>query len=68
MKNVSEVTQQLAEVFNLLKAGTMECKDADALANVAGKLIKVNVGQLQYYDQRKETPTLPFWEQGNAGS
>lgn len=63
MKNVEELTAHLSEVFQSLKAGTIQCKDADALANVAGKLIKANVGQLQYYDQRKETPTLPFWEQ-----
>ncbi len=63
MKNVKQVTEQLADVFEKLKSGTIECKAADALANVAGKLIKVNLGQLQYYDQRKETPVLDFWAQ-----
>lgn len=62
MKNVQELTKQLSDVFEKLKAGEIECKNADALANVAGKMIKVNIGQLQYYDQRKETPALPFWE------
>jgi len=63
MKNVKELTSELSDVFAKLKAGAIECKDADALANVAGKLIKANVGQLTYYEQRKETPTLPFWEE-----
>lgn len=63
MNNVQALTEELADVFQKLKAGTLEVKAADALANVAGKLIKVNLGQLQYYDQRKETPHLQFWEQ-----
>lgn len=62
MKNAQDLTNELADVFAKLKAGEIECKNADALANLAGKLIKVNVGQLAYYDQRKETPPLPFWE------
>ena len=63
MKNVTEVTIELADVFKKLKAGEIECKDADALANVAGKLIKVNLGQVQYYAQREEMPELPFWQE-----
>lgn len=61
MKNVKEVTNQLSDVFNKLMAGEIDCKTADALANVSGKLIKVNLGQLQYFDLRKEKPELSFW-------
>jgi hypothetical protein len=63
VKNVQEVTAQLSDVFAKLKAGELDCKNADALANVAGKLIKVNLGQLQYYELRKEQPDLSFWTQ-----
>ena len=62
MKNVQALTEELDGVFQKLKGGEMDVKVADALANVAGKMLKANLGQLQYYDQRKETPNLPFWE------
>lgn len=62
MKTIEVLTAELSEVFALLKSGEIETKNAEALANIAGKLIKGNLGQLQYYDQRKETPQLPFWE------
>jgi hypothetical protein len=65
MKNVQEMTAGLSEVFEQLKAGAIEVKAADALANVAGKMIKANLGQLAYYEQRKEQPKLTFFEQMN---
>lgn len=66
MKNVNEMNRELSSVFAMLKEGSIEVKAADALANIAGKMIKANLGQLAYYEQRKETPSLPFFEQPAA--
>lgn len=63
MNNVKELTAQLSEVFAQTKAGTMDVKQAESLANIAGKMIKANLGQLSYYELRKESPSLPFWEE-----
>lgn len=63
LTNVKSTTAALSDVFELLKAGKIGHKEADSLANVAGKLIKVNLGQLQYYELRKEAPSLPFWQE-----
>jgi hypothetical protein len=61
MNNVQALTTELSDVFEKLKKSELDVAQADALANVAGKIIKANLGQLAYYDQRKETPHLPFW-------
>jgi hypothetical protein len=61
MNTVENLTTHLSDVFEKLLKNELEVKQADALANVAGKIIKANLGQLAYYDQRKETPHLPFW-------
>ena len=63
MNTIQQVTEKLAKAFDDLSADTIDPTKADALANIAGKLIKANLGQLSYYDQRKSTPVLPFWEE-----
>lgn len=60
MKNVTELRDQLAEVFTELRAGTIKHKDVAELANVAGKMINSAKIQLDYYTQRKEKPAIPF--------
>lgn len=39
MKNAEELRDQLSAVFQELKAGTLEHKTVDSLANLAGKMI-----------------------------
>jgi hypothetical protein len=63
MNSINVLNLELSDVFHKLKGGEMEVKTADALANIAGKMIKGQLGQLAYYEQRKETPQIPFWEQ-----
>lgn len=63
MKNAQDLTSQLAEVFKMTKEGSMDVKQAESLANIAGKMIKANLGQISYYQLREEAPTLPFWQQ-----
>lgn len=60
MKNVKELIDELSSVFEDLKAGSIERKDADALANLAGKMIGASKVQIEYYALRKEAPTIEF--------
>lgn len=60
MKTVTTLRDELAEVFDQLKSGTIKPKDAGELANVAGKMINSAKVQLEYYALRKETPNIPF--------
>ena len=60
MKNVTELRDQLAEVFAGLRNGSVKHKDAAELANLAGKMINSAKVQLEYYTLRQEKPTVPF--------
>ncbi|MCK9386069.1 MAG: hypothetical protein M0Q15_15780 [Nevskia sp.] len=60
MKNVEELRNELADVFEKLKAGEMKHKDAAELANLAGKMISSAKVQVEYYALRKETPSIGF--------
>lgn len=60
MQNVTQLRDQLSEVFADLRAGNIEYKNAAELANLAGKMISSAKTQLEYYAQREETPNIPF--------
>ena len=62
MKNVQELIAQLSQVFQSLKAGEIKHKDADTLANIAGKMINATKVQVEYYALRKEAPVIKFLE------
>lgn len=66
MNSIEQVTRKLAKAFDDLEKDAIDPTKADALANIAGKSIKANLGQLKYYDQRKSTPVLQFWESENS--
>jgi hypothetical protein len=68
MQNVTELRNQLAEVFADLRAGNIEHKNAAELANLAGKMINSAKTQLEYYAQREETPNIPFLSESNNGN
>lgn len=63
MKNVQELIDQLSQVFASLKAGEIKHKDADTLANLAGKMINATKVQVEYYALRKEAPKIKFLDQ-----
>lgn len=63
MKNVQELIDQLSQVFQSLKAGDIKHKDADTLANLAGKMINATKVQVEYYSLRKEAPRIAFLQQ-----
>lgn len=60
MKNVTELRDQLSQVFYELRNNTVKHTDAAELANIAGKMINSAKVQLEYYALRKESPTIPF--------
>ena len=60
MKNVTQLRNELADVFDQLNAGLIKPKEAGELTNVAGKMINSAKVQLEYYALRKETPTIDF--------
>lgn len=60
MKNVSELRDQLSQVFAELRSGAIKAKDAAELANIAGKLINSAKVQIEYHSLRKDKPNIPF--------
>jgi hypothetical protein len=60
MKNVSELRDQLSQVFADLRGGTIKHTDASELANIAGKMINSAKVQLDYYGHTKNTNNIPF--------
>jgi hypothetical protein len=62
MKTVTQLRNELADVFDQLMAGALKPKEAGELANVAGKMINSAKVQLEYYALRKETPSIKFLE------
>jgi hypothetical protein len=63
MKNITELRDQLAEVFTDLRNGTVEAKSASELANLAGKMINSTKVQLEYHALRGDQPTIAFLDQ-----
>lgn len=60
MKNVTELRNNLSEVFFDLRKGEIEHKHAAELANLAGKMINSAKVQIEYYALRDEVPNIPF--------
>jgi len=60
MKNVTELRNELADVFAKLKKGEIDVKAAESLANLSGKIINSAKAQIDYYALRKEAPTIDF--------
>jgi len=60
MKNIEEVRDELSEVFQGLKDGTLEVDRASEMNNTAGKIIKSLAVQLEYFSLRNEQPDLDY--------
>jgi|AntAceMinimDraft_11_1070367.scaffolds.fasta_scaffold761950_1 hypothetical protein len=60
MKNVTELTTQLAELFADLKTGVVDVKVASEMNNTAGKIINAQKVLLEYAALTKTTPDVPF--------
>lgn len=57
---ITDIRNDLIEVFNALRNGTMEAKDAVEINNTAGKIISSAKVQIAYHALRNEAPIIPF--------
>lgn len=62
MKNIVELRNNLAALFDQLKAGDIEIKTAAEMNNAAGKIIGTLKVELEYASLRQELPNIPFLE------
>jgi len=63
MKNIQELRDNLTEVFNGLRDGSISPQVATELNNSAGKIISSIKVELEYYGLRKESPEIEFIKQ-----
>lgn len=63
MKTVNEVVAELSLIFHGLKDGTLTPQVATEMNNSAGKILKAKTSQLTYYQDRKEPPSIKFWDE-----
>lgn len=66
MKNITELRDELTQLFAGLKSGATDVKAAGEMNNTAGKIINTLKVQLEYHIQREETPNIPFLDNGKA--
>lgn len=60
MTTITDIRDQLIEVFNGLRDGTIAAKDAVEVNNTAGKIIATAKAQIAYHALRGEAPNIPF--------
>jgi hypothetical protein len=60
MKTAQQLREELACVFDELRAGTIKAGEASELANIAGKMINSAKVQVEYFALRKEAPNIGF--------
>ena len=60
MTSITDIRNDLIDVFNKLRDGTMEAKDAVEINNTAGKIIASAKVQLAYAALKGEQPDIPF--------
>jgi hypothetical protein len=60
MTTITDIRNDLINVFNKLRDGTMEAKDAVEINNTAGKIIASAKVQLAYAALKGERPDIPF--------
>lgn len=60
MTNITDIRDSLIEVFDKLRDGDMDLKQAAEINNTAGKIINTAKVQLAYAALRGEQPTIPF--------
>jgi hypothetical protein len=57
---ITELRNDLLKVYDGLRAGTIESKDAKEINNTAGKVISSAKVQLEYAQIRNEKPDIDF--------
>lgn len=60
MNNITELRDDMLKVYESLRNGSIKKSEADALANVAGKVLAGCKVQLEYAAMRGEKPNIAF--------
>jgi len=60
MTTITDIRNNLIEVFNGLRDGSIDIKDAVEINNTAGKIINSAKVQIAYSALRGEAPNIPF--------
>jgi hypothetical protein len=60
MTTITDIRNDLVAVFNGLRDGTIDAKQAVEVNNTAGKIISTAKAQLGYYALRGEVPQIAF--------
>lgn len=60
MNNINDLRKDLVSVFEALREGTLQAKEASAMNNTAGKIISTLKVELSYAAQQKKTADIPF--------
>jgi hypothetical protein len=66
MTTITEIRDNLIEVFNGLRDGSVDIKDAVEINNTAGKIINSAKVQIAYSALRGDTPYIPFLDTAKA--
>ena len=64
MTTITDIRNDLIKVFNGLRDGTIDPKQAVETNNTAGKIISTAKVQLGYHALRNEIPVIPFLGSG----
>lgn len=68
MTTITDIRNQLIEIFNGLRDGTVDIKDAVEINNTAGKIINTAKVQIAYSALRGEAPYIPFLDTTTGAS
>ena len=60
MNHIEEMSKELRKVFNGLRDGTIDIKQATEMNNTAGKIISIAKVQLAYHMLTGTVPEMPF--------
>lgn len=66
MTTITDIRNDLIEVFNGLRDGSIDIKDAVEINNTAGKIINSAKVQIAYSALRGEAPNIPFLQTAGA--
>ena len=66
MTTITDIRDNLIEVFNGLRDGSIDIKDAVEINNTAGKIINSAKVQIAYSALRGEAPNIPFLQTAAA--
>ena len=61
--NAKSLNKSLLEIFNGVNMETIGLDKAKELANVSGKIIKLNLGRLEYRKMSDSKDEIDFWKE-----